>query len=114
MQHVKAVWHIDRHTLLAKYYVFQNSHSIVTRPFPNLTAGSGYESIYYIYIQWNPSNSDTSRTEESVCISEVSLFQGLNFLQEMLLGKENVSLLERCPHRGVQLYLIISVFVRPT
>ena len=32
----------------------------------------------------------------------------------MLLGTENVSLLERCPHRGVPLYLIISVFVRPT
>ena len=28
-------------------------------------------------IQWNPSNPDTLATEESVLISEVSLFQGL-------------------------------------
>ena len=28
---------------------------------------------------------------------EVSLFQGLNYMLELGLGKENVSLLERCP-----------------
>ena len=34
--------------------------------------------------------------------SEVSLFQGFNCMQELFLGKEKVSLLERCPHfRGV-------------
>ena len=30
--------------------------------------------------------------------SEVSLFQGLNCTQELFLGKEEFSLLERCPH----------------
>ena len=45
-----------------------------------------------------PSNPDTNGTEESVHISEVSLFQGLNCMQELFLGKEKVSLLERCPH----------------
>ena len=29
------------------------------------------------YIQWNPSNPDTTGPEESVLIREVSLFQGL-------------------------------------
>ena len=38
----------------------------------------------------------------SIIVSEVSLFQGLNCMQELFLGKEKVSLLERCPHfRGV-------------
>ena len=33
---------------------------------------------------------------------EMSLFQWLNCMQELSLGKENVSLLERCPHfKGV-------------
>ena len=44
----------------------------------------------------------TNGTEESVHISEVSSFQGLNCMQELFLGKEKVSLLEKCPHfRGV-------------
>ena len=43
-------------------------------------------------------NLDTNGTEESVHISEVSLFQGLNCMQELFLGEEKVSLLERCPH----------------
>ena len=38
-------------------------------------------------MQWNSSNPDTNGTEESVHISEVSLFQG-----------EKKSLLKRCPH----------------
>ena len=33
-----------------------------------------------------------------VLIGEMSSFQGLNCMQELLLGKEKVSLLERCPH----------------
>ena len=42
---------------------------------------------------------DTIRAEESVLIREVSSFEGL---KELFLGKEKVSLLERCPHfRGV-------------
>ena len=41
-------------------------------------------------------------TEESVHISELSLFQELNCMQELFLGKEKVSLLGRCLHfRGV-------------
>ena len=39
-------------------------------------------------IQWNSSNPDTSGREESVHISEVSLFQGLNHMQKLFLGKE--------------------------
>ena len=47
---------------------------------------------------------DTNGTEESVHISEVSLFQGLK--QELFLGKEKVSLLERCPlHCTQELFL---------
>ena len=61
-------------------------------------------------IQWNSPNPDSNETEEIVHISEVSLFQGLNFMQELFLEKQKVSLLERCSHsgcpkRGVLLYL---------
>ena len=39
---------------------------------------------------------------KGVLIREVSLFQGLNCMQELFLGKEKCPLLERCPHfRGV-------------
>ena len=38
-------------------------------------------------IQWNPSNPDTNGTEESVDISEVTLFQGLNHIQELFVEK---------------------------
>ena len=80
------------------------------------------EALYVIYVriqlrfvfhflQWNSSNLDTNETEESVRISEVSLFQEFNCMQELLLGKEKVSLLERCPRfRGVlreQLYTLL-------
>ena len=45
--------------------------------------------------------------EESVLISEVSLFQGLKSTQTWYLGRKNVSCLERCPYfRGV----LIEVF----
>ena len=45
---------------------------------------------------------DTIGTEETVLIREVSLFQGLNYMLELRLGKEKLSLflLERCPHFG--------------
>ena len=53
-------------------------------------------------IQWNPSNADTNGAEESVLYREVSLFQGLKCVQEWYLGRQKVSLLERCPQfRGV-------------
>ena len=40
---------------------------------------NGHPSVSAILgIQWNPSNPDTIRPEESVLIREVSLFQGLN------------------------------------
>ena len=53
-------------------------------------------------IEWNSSNLDTNGTEESVNISEASLFQRLNCTQELILGKEKVSILGKCPHfRGV-------------
>ena len=45
--------------------------------------------------QWNLSNPDTSVTEESVLISEVSLFQGLYCTQTGCLGQSNVSCLSR-------------------
>ena len=34
------------------------------------------------YIQWNLSNQDTNRAEESVIVSEVSSFQRLKCMQE--------------------------------
>ena len=48
-------------------------------------------------------------------ISEVSLFQGLNCMQELFLGKEKVSLLERCPLHCTQELLLggrKGVFIR--
>ena len=38
--------------------------------------------------------------EESVLISEVSLFQGLKCTQAWYLGRKKVSYLERCPYFG--------------
>ena len=53
-------------------------------------------------MQWNRSNPDTIGPEESVLISEVSLFQGLKSTQSWNLGKKKVSCLEGCPYfRGV-------------
>ena len=50
-------------------------------------------------LQWNSSNPYTNGTEESVHISEMSSFQGLNYMQEPFSWNEKV---ERCPHfRGV-------------
>ena len=52
--------------------------------------------------QCNPSNADTNRAEESVLYREVSVFQRLKCMQEWYLGRQKVSLLERCPQfRGV-------------
>ena len=36
-------------------------------------------------INWNPSNLDTIEVDESVDISQVFLFQGLNCMQDMFL-----------------------------
>ena len=54
-------------------------------------------------IQWNPSiRTRRRKKEESVIYREVSLFQGLKCMQEWYLGRQKVSLLERCPQfRGV-------------
>ena len=58
--------------------------------------------IVVLAIQWNPSNADTNGAEESVLYKEVSLYQGLKCMQEWYLGRQKVSLLERCPQfRGV-------------
>ena len=76
--------------------------------------------FWYIITTSIYADQDTSGTEESVHISEVSLFQGLqelfsgegkgvlirelslfqglNYMQELFLGKEKVSFLERCPY----------------
>ena len=51
-------------------------------------------------MQWNSSNLDTIRPEESVLISEVSLFQGLKSYTNMVLG-EGESVLIREVSRGV-------------
>ena len=40
-----------------------------------------------MYLELNPSIPDTNGTEESVHISEVSLLQGFNHMQELFLGK---------------------------
>ena len=42
----------------------------------------------YRHVLWNPSNPDTTGPEESVQISEVSLFQGLKSTQTWYLGEE--------------------------
>ena len=80
---------------------------LVSRPYTPVTSDDeqGYFQLIIkvsVMIQWNPSNPDTSGTEESVHISELSSFQGLNCMQEIFLGGKKVSLLERCPYfRGV-------------
>ena len=51
----------------------------------------------YVYM-YNPYNQDTTGPEESVLISEVSLFQGLKSAQTWYLGRKYVSCLERCPY----------------
>ena len=57
---------------------------------------------YSIHIQWSLSNADTNGVEESVLYREVSSVQGLKRMQEWYLGRQKVSLLERCPQfRGV-------------
>ena len=45
-------------------------------------------------LQWNISNPNTLGTEESVLISEVSRFEGLNCTQTWHFGQQKV----RCPH----------------
>ena len=63
------------------------------------------------HVQWNSSNLDTIGPEESVLISEVSLFQGFKSTQTWYLGRKKVSCLERCPYfkgatyRGVLLWV---------
>ena len=57
-----------------------------------------YKKYFHNKIQWNLSNPDTLGTEESVLVSEVSRFQGLNCTQTWHLGQLKVSCLLRCPH----------------
>ena len=52
-----------------------------------------YIRVLHNIVQWNLSNPDTNGAEESVNVSEVSLFQRL---QGWYLGWEKVSCLERC------------------
>ena len=55
----------------------------------------------YIYIQWNPSNPDTNGTELQ---SQMSLFQGLNCMQELFFGERKCVLFRRIMssfHTGV-------------
>ena len=55
-----------------------------------------------LVLQWNSSNLDTIGPEESVLISEVSLFQGLKNTQTWYLKRKKLSRLVRCPYfRGV-------------
>ena len=54
--------------------------------------GIALNSGIYMYMQWNLSNLGQKKV--SIC----SLFQWSNCMQELFLGKEKVSLLERCPH----------------
>ena len=58
----------------------------------------GSSSVSYSNATVELSNPDTNGTEESGCISEVSLFQGVNLHSGTVLGEEEVSLLEKCPH----------------
>ena len=69
--------------------------------------------MYVMHIQWNPSNADTNGAEESVLYREVSSFQGLKCMQEWYLGRQKVSLLERCPQfRGVLIYRGVLHIIR--
>jgi hypothetical protein len=61
-----------------------------------------WSSLPATVIHWNSSNPDTNGTEESVHITEVSLFQGLNRMQEQFLG-EKVSLLEVSSFQGLNI-----------
>ena len=69
----------------------------------------------YNILQWYPSNRvDTIGPEESVLISEVSLFQRLKSTQTWYLERKKVSCLERCPYfKGVliegRMWLISSL-----
>ena len=55
-----------------------------------------YIRVLHNIVQWNLSNPDTNGAEESVIVSEVSSFQRLKCMQELYLGWEKVSCLERC------------------
>ena len=66
----------------------------------------------YVCVWWNLSNPDTDGAEESVIVSEVSSFQRLKYMQDWYIlgvGKgvlfREVSSIQGCPHRGVQLYM---------
>ena len=51
-----------------------------------------YACMYLLTcIQWNSSNADTNGAEGSVLYREVSVFQGLKFMQEWYLGRQKVS-----------------------
>ena len=71
--------------------------------------------IYQLYapvciMQWNPSNLDTNGTEESVRISEVSLFHG-KLHARTVLGEREVFLLERCPrYRSVLIESFCGIY----
>ena len=56
------------------------------------------------------SNPDTNRTEGSVHIREMSLFQGLNCMQVLFLGKEKASSLEIHCRSILRCFTIIIVF----
>ena len=73
------------HTLPA-----HRSHPTVDTPLAKVSEHTCV--VLYLYPgKWNSSNPGTSGTEESVHISVVSLFQGLNCMQEQFLGKDKVS-----------------------
>ena len=68
-----------------------------------------------MYVQWSPSNPDTSGPEESVLIREVSLFQGLT---NMVLGEEECVLFREVSlFRGVfreGLHCICILMLQPS
>ena len=77
---------------------FQREMTLIQTKPQNTHTLSYTTSDTSFYIQWNLSNPDTLGTEESVLISEVSWFQGLNCTQTWHLGQLKVSCLLRCPY----------------
>ena len=57
------------------FLLYLDAVSVTNSRGPDITHMQFSTKVFTVYIQWNPSNPETSGTEESVYISEVSIFQ---------------------------------------
>ena len=62
---------------------------------------TGTHTMYIHILGWNSSKPDTIGPEESVLISGVALFSGVEKHTNMVLGEEELSLFQWCPYRGI-------------